>query len=216
MNVLMLIVSIIVPYIVIRYFYQISSKEMSINQFVGIVIIGGIASAFIATQVSDLFVVSGRTYNWYLLNISLVLCEELIKTIVTACIIRIKKYKSVLNGISVGAAVGAGFSLIESVVYADKAHWLYGNIDKVLDVITKRNIIFPGNHVIWTAINGAMIIICAYQHKLRYSYLFVLCVIVHLICNIYTPIWAYIVLGIAMWIMLDSIIDEETEKYKIG
>lgn len=57
-----------------------------------------------------------------------------------------------LNGLALGAAVGAGFAAFESAGYA--LVWLSGSeeLDSLVEITTLRGITSIGTHVIWTAV----------------------------------------------------------------
>ena len=67
---------------------------------------------------------------------------------------------SILNGLLVGAAVGAGFAAFESAGYA--MNYLFqGGWDVMMNVIFLRGFLTPGGHVVWAAISGAGLVIAS-------------------------------------------------------
>ena len=64
------------------------------------------------------------------------------------------RYRWQLNGLLLGAAVGAGFAGFESAGYAFN---LASSVDEALSMIHLRGILAPGGHVIWTAMIGSAI-----------------------------------------------------------
>jgi RsiW-degrading membrane proteinase PrsW (M82 family) len=90
--------------------------------------------------------------------------EEVAKLAIVAFILlRNKKMKYALNGLLVGAAIGAGFAAFESAGYAFRIflNSLLGSqlnvaiaYDQMMDNIILRAFLAPGGHVIWAAMSG--------------------------------------------------------------
>ena len=71
------------------------------------------------------------------------------------------KYKYVLNGILIGAAIGAGFAAIETIDYA-----LFRGGD-MNSVLIMRGLLAPGGHVIWAALYGGALAMAKGGEKLQ-------------------------------------------------
>ena len=83
------------------------------------------------------------------------LIEEVAKTAIVAFFLfKSKKSNYILNGLLVGAAVGAGFAAFETAGYILR-YGLNGGLSTMLDVIKLRGFLAPGGHVAWAAIEGA-------------------------------------------------------------
>ena len=89
--------------------------------------------------------------------------EELAKAIVVYFILkRNRAYPYILNGLLVGAAVGAGFAAFETASYAmnnlaaGNGTWLGQGS---LFVLALRNVLAPGGHVVWAAISGGAMLV---------------------------------------------------------
>jgi RsiW-degrading membrane proteinase PrsW (M82 family) len=66
------------------------------------------------------------------------------------------RYKYILNGLLLGAAVGAGFAAFESAGYAFRYLLISkGNYGQMTSVIYLRGFLAPFGHVAWTAIAAA-------------------------------------------------------------
>ena len=85
--------------------------------------------------------------------------EEIAKMLVVYWILkRNRAYPYILNGVLVGAAVGAGFAIFETAGYAMSGllggnnEWL--GRDSML-ILALRNVLAPGGHVVWAAMSGA-------------------------------------------------------------
>ena len=83
------------------------------------------------------------------------LIEEVAKTVIVAVFLfKSKKSNYILDGLLIGAAVGAGFAAFETAGYILK-FGLNGGLDAMLNVIKLRGFLAPGGHVAWAAIEGA-------------------------------------------------------------
>jgi RsiW-degrading membrane proteinase PrsW (M82 family) len=82
--------------------------------------------------------------------------EEAGKALALLLAVGIAGYRWQLNGLLLGAAVGAGFAGFESAGYAFRIA-LQKGLGPALDNIMLRGLLAPGGHVIWTAMVGAAI-----------------------------------------------------------
>ena len=83
------------------------------------------------------------------------LIEEVAKAaIVAAFLFKSKKSNYILNGLLIGAAVGAGFAAFETAGYILR-YGLSSGLETMLGVIKLRGFLAPGGHVAWAAIEGA-------------------------------------------------------------
>jgi RsiW-degrading membrane proteinase PrsW (M82 family) len=93
----------------------------------------------------------------------------------------------ILNGLLIGAAVGAGFAAFESAGYA-MSYLFQGGWDVMMNIIFLRGFLTPGGHVVWAAISGASLVIAIKeQNKIstnvfletKFLRLFIIPVILH-------------------------------------
>ena len=83
------------------------------------------------------------------------LIEEVAKAAIVAIFLfKSKKSDYILNGLLVGAAVGAGFAAFETAGYILR-FGLNNGLESMLQVIKLRGFLAPGGHVAWAAIEGA-------------------------------------------------------------
>ncbi len=83
------------------------------------------------------------------------LIEEIPKAAIVALFIfKNKKNKYILNGLLVGAAVGAGFAAFETAGYIYR-YGASGGVASMLNTVVVRGFLAPGGHVAWAAIEGA-------------------------------------------------------------
>ena len=83
------------------------------------------------------------------------LIEEVAKAVIVAIFLfKSRKSEYILNGLLIGAAVGAGFAAFETAGYILR-FGLNGGLETMLEVIKLRGFLAPGGHVAWAAIEGA-------------------------------------------------------------
>ena len=155
--------SFAVPFTVLVLFFEFNVfKNISFYTVLKALFIGGALSLIVTamlpsfwfqgiTSVSDAFVAG--------------IGEEIAKLLVVYWILkRNRAYPYVLNGLLVGAAVGAGFAIFETAGYC--IVYLLGGDNSWLgkesmSVLVLRNLLAPGGHVVWAAISGAGLLFAA-------------------------------------------------------
>lgn len=95
--------------------------------------------------------------------------EEVGKLIIVAFFIKSMKPKYILNGLLIGAAIGAGFATFESAGYALRFALNGGGLQGMLDVIYLRGILAAGGHIVWAAISGAAICLVTKNKSFEFS-----------------------------------------------
>ena len=151
------------PFTVLVLFFEFNIfKNISFYTVLKALFIGGALSLIVTatlpsfwfqgiTSVSDAFVAG--------------IGEEVAKLLVVYWILkRNRAYPYVLNGLLVGAAVGAGFAIFETAGYCMAS--LLGGDNTWLGkdsmyVLALRNFLAPGGHVVWAAISGAALLFAA-------------------------------------------------------
>ena len=113
--------------------------------------------------------------------------EETGKAVITYYFLKRLGKLTILSGLLIGAAVGAGFAAFESAGYAMN-YLIQGGWDVMMNVIFLRGFLTPGGHVVWAAISGAGLVIAAKAQKeistnllydTKFLRLFVIPVILH-------------------------------------
>ncbi len=169
---LMVIGSFAVPFSVLLFFFETNApRNISVFDVVRMFFIGGVA-ALVATLVIYSIIPVGKLNYFNALLVGFI--EETGKMIIVALFIRSLNSKYILNGLLIGAAVGAGFAAFESLGYAFNysvdAAFLFKDIhiagETMLNVIFSRGWQSIGGHVAWAAITGAALVIAKGDQKL--------------------------------------------------
>ena len=84
--------------------------------------------------------------------------EEVGKIVVAGHYVKKRNTSYILNGLLLGACVGAGFAVFETAGYAFSA-LLYGGIPSMIDVLILRGALAIGGHTLWAAISTAGLVI---------------------------------------------------------
>lgn len=149
-----------VPFTVLVLFFEFNVfRNISFYTVFKALFIGG-GLALITTAVLPSFRLLGNTS--VLDALAAGVGEEIAKLLVVYWILkRNRAYPYILNGLLIGAAVGAGFAAFETAEYglrnllAEEDGWL-GH--RALFVLTLRNLLAPGGHVVWAALSGAALL----------------------------------------------------------
>ena len=142
------------PVVVLMFFYEINIfRNIPFYKVIKYFILGGALSLILAILFFSLnFNTDIRTYSGALM---VGLIEETAKAAIVAFFIfKSKKCNYVLNGLLIGAAVGAGFAAFETAGYILR-NGISNGLQTMLYVIKIRGFLAPGGHVAWAAIEGA-------------------------------------------------------------
>lgn len=149
-----------VPFTVLMLFFEFNVfRNISFYTVFKALFIGG-GLALIATAVLPSFQLLGNTsvLNAFAAGIG----EEVAKLLVVYWILkRNRAYPYILNGLLIGAAVGAGFAAFETAEYgmrnllAEEDGWMGHS---ALFVLALRNLLAPGGHVVWAAVSGGALL----------------------------------------------------------
>ncbi|MBC2675912.1 PrsW family glutamic-type intramembrane protease [Listeria booriae] len=162
---LMVIGSFTVPFSVLVLFFEVNApRNISFFDVLKMFFIGGVAALVATLILYDVIPVGKLNYfNAFLVGI----IEETGKMVIVALFIVALRPKYILNGLLIGAAVGAGFAAFESLGYAFnysiEAAAVFKNLhfagDTMLNIIFSRGWQSVGGHVVWAAISGAALMI---------------------------------------------------------
>lgn len=142
------------PVTVLIFFFEINLfRNIPFYKVIKYFILGGALSLIIAILLFSLDINTDiRTYTGALM---VGFVEEIPKaTVVALFLFKNKKCNYILNGLLVGAAVGAGFAAFETAGYILR-NGINNGLETMLYVIKLRGFLAPGGHVAWAAIEGA-------------------------------------------------------------
>lgn len=158
-----------VPVTILIFFFEINLfKNIPFYKVIKYFILGGALSLLLAILYFDIITVEQLDYKG---AIMVGFIEEAAKAVIVALFLfKSKKSKYILNGLLIGAAVGAGFAAFETAGYILK-FGLTGGDTAMLQVIKLRGFLAPGGHVAWAAIEGAALMYVKGFDKLNKSHL---------------------------------------------
>lgn len=142
------------PVVVLIFFFEINLfRNIPFYKVIKYFILGGALSLIVAILFFSLeFNTDIRTYSGALM---VGVIEETAKAAIVAFFIfKSKNCKYILNGLLIGAAVGAGFAAFETAGYILR-NGINNGLQTMLYVIKIRGFLAPGGHVAWAAIEGA-------------------------------------------------------------
>ncbi len=143
-----------VPVTVLIFFYEINVfRNIPFYKVIKYFLLGGGLSLILAILFFSLdFNTDITTYSGALM---VGVIEEVAKAAIVALFLfKSKKSNYILDGLLIGAAVGAGFAAFETAGYILK-FGLQGGDAAMLNIIKVRGFLAPGGHVAWAAIEGA-------------------------------------------------------------
>ncbi|SDW40624.1 Membrane proteinase PrsW, cleaves anti-sigma factor RsiW, M82 family [Marinococcus luteus] len=144
------------PFALVVFFYELNApRNISMLRVLQMFFVGGVASIFV-TLILYSFIPIGEIGFFSAIVIGVV--EEVGKLIIIAYLIKKTQVKYILNGLLIGAVVGAGFAAFESAGYALSFGLQYGT-GVMIDVIFERGWLSIGGHVVWGAIIGAALLL---------------------------------------------------------
>lgn len=169
---MMFIGAMMVPFACLIFFQEVNApRNISFYEIAQMFFVGGVASLVITLVLYQIFPTAELSYGG---AVVVGIVEELGKLAIVAYYIYKKpNIKYMLNGLLIGAAVGAGFATFETAGYIFNG-FLNGLFktssfefayDYMLDITYLRAILAPGGHVAWAAINGAAIMLVKKTQK---------------------------------------------------
>ncbi len=198
----------LIPFSLLIFFYEMNVlRNVSLYQLVKLFLCGGITSLILS-----LFLFRWAHLGSWLGAMDAGLVEEIGKAAALFLVINKLKYRSTLNGLLFGAAVGAGFSAFESSGYALRLG-LQDGVDAMLDNITFRGVLsLIGGHILWTAMVGAALWRVRGDRRFsvemlrdpRFLRIFGLAVVLHMLWNspITLPFYLkFVLLGFVSWVV---------------
>jgi len=215
---LIVIGSFAVPFSLLIFFWETNApRNISIYEVAKMFFIGGAASLVTTLVIYSVFPLEADLTYGGAIVIGIV--EEVGKLVIIAYFIYQQNSKYILNGLLIGAAIGAGFAAFESAGYAFTFGLLYD--DSVMtEVIFSRAWLAIGAHTVWSAIAGGALVYVKGAKQLtndmffnpKFFQLFAVPIILHAVWDM--PLYAlhrfyflYIVLIVIAWIFIFTFIN---------
>ena len=152
----MFIGALIVPFSLVIFFWETNiPRNISIFDVVSIFFIGGVMSLIFTLILYGYIYVGELNYTGAIL---VGIVEEVGKIVVAGHYVKKRNTSYILNGLLLGACVGAGFAVFETAGYAFSA-LPYGGIPSMIDVLILRGALAIGGHTLWAAISTAGLVI---------------------------------------------------------
>ncbi len=158
----------------IFFFESNAFKNISIFDVMKMFFIGGVFS-LISTIILYNFVTFSDEFQFYgimtIRDAFLVgLIEEIGKAIIVILFINYLKTNKILNGLLVGASIGAGFAVFETAGYIlNSGLQSVDSLSAMTDVIVLRGWSSLGGHLVWAAIVGAAVVIAKGERQFEWS-----------------------------------------------
>lgn len=219
---LIMIGSFTVPFSLLIFFWETNApRNISIYEISKMFFIGGTSSLVITLFLYSFFSV-------YELNVTAAvvigIVEELGKLVIIAYFIYKINPKYILNGLLIGAAIGAGFASFESAGYAYNLGISYGS-EAILTTIFSRAWESIGTHTVWAAISGAALVYAKGSQPLKREHffstkfikIFSVPVILHALWDMPFQIMdniGFIVLIIIVWLFIFTFINAGLKQIK--
>ena len=194
------------PVAMVVFFYEMNVvRNISVYHLIRLFLLGGVAALFLALVLYSLLPIDS------LIGDSAAgIIEEAAKLAILMAALRMMRLGPkpyLLNGLLIGATIGAGFAAFESAGYAFQV--ITGELPDttVVDVIVERGVLSPFGHIAWTAIAAGALWRVSYANSFnlqalrdpRFLKLFALPVILHAFWDlpIHVPFLAnFAVLGV--------------------
>lgn len=214
---LIIIGSFAVPFSLLILFWEMNApRNISIYEVAKMFFIGGTGS-LVTTMILYSFL---PVYDLSISSAIIIgVVEEIGKLAIIIYFIKILNPKFILNGLLIGATIGAGFAAFESAGYAFDFHSEYGD-GVMMSVIYLRAWTSIGTHVVWSAIAGAALVYVKGDQDLtsdsilnpKFLRLFSVPIILHAVWDM--PFYLlnsyyllYIILIIIAWLFVFSLIN---------
>ncbi|AKN31422.1 membrane protein [Clostridium carboxidivorans P7] len=141
-----------VPFSLLVFFWEVNApRNINIFDVTKIFFIGGVFSLLVTLILDSMFSTGQLDYSGAILT---GIIEEIGKLVVVAYFLKGRKEKYILNGLLLGAAVGAGFAVFETAGYGFRS-LIVGNYSAMMSTIYLRGIFAFGSHIVWAAMSGA-------------------------------------------------------------
>ncbi|MFD1037488.1 PrsW family intramembrane metalloprotease [Virgibacillus byunsanensis] len=209
--------SFAVPISLLIFFWEMNApRNISVYEIAKMFFIGGASSLVITLLLYTMFPVYDLNYTGAVI---VGIVEEVGKLVIIAYFIKKLNTKFILNGLLIGATIGAGFAAFESAGYAFNFREVYGD-EAMISIIFLRAWSSIGTHVVWSAIAGAALVYVKGERPLqgdhffdsKFVKLFLVAVVLHAVWDM--PIYLlqhfylqYIILIVIAWIFIFTLVN---------
>ena len=215
--------SVAVPFALLIFFFEANApRNISLYQVIKLVLLGGLVSIVIS-----LFFFRWTNLSSWLGAASAGIVEETGKALTLLLVVTRSRYRWILNGLLLGAAVGTGFAVFESAGYALDIG-LGQSVQAMKDNILTRGILSVlGGHTLWTGLVGAALWRVRRAQPFRaemfldprFLRVFGICVAMHMIWNspLHLPFYGkYLLLGVVAWFLVLMFIQAGLKEIKVA
>ena len=206
-----------VPFSLLIFFWETNApRNISMYEIAKMFFLGGAASLVMTLFLYSIFPIYELDYMG---AIGVGVLEEVGKLLIIAYFIKQFNAKYILNGLLIGAAIGAGFASFESAGYAFNLGMIYGE-EAMIKNIFDRAWTSIGGHVVWSAISGAALVYVKGNNQLssnhfmegRFIKLFLVSITLHAVWDM--PLYflhqfylLFIILIISAWLFIFTLMN---------
>ena len=159
----MFVGALTVPFSLVIFFWETNvPRNISIFDVISTFFVGGVFSLISTLLLYDVVGVGKLDYIGAIL---VGIVEEIGKIIVVGHCIKKRNTKYILNGLLLGACVGAGFAVFETAGYAFQALLYSQDIFYMIDVLFLRAVLSIGAHTVWTAIAAVGLVLAKGENE---------------------------------------------------
>lgn len=204
-----------IPFALVVFFWETNApRNISLIEVAKLFFLGGALSLVSTLIIYAIIEVNELDYIGAIL---VGFCEEVGKGIIIYQFLKEKKYRYILNGLLIGACIGAGFAVFETAGYAFNYLLAYGT-GPMIDILILRGILSLGGHVVWSAMVGGGIVIGKTKNNALLQFM-IIAIILHAIWDM--PITfgsefylVQIILTIIAWIIILTLIASGLKQVK--
>jgi RsiW-degrading membrane proteinase PrsW (M82 family) len=213
--------SFAMPMSTLVFFFECNvRRNVSLYQVMRVLLLGGVLALLLALFMYRI----GAQFPLEGLGTAVAgLVEEPAKLLTLGILINNPRYRFTLNGLLLGAAVGAGFAAFESAGYAFRAGLEDGSL-AMRDVILSRGLLAPFTHIVWTGMaagalwrvkRGARFSWGMLQDS-RFRRVFAVAVVLHMAwdSDFIQGDLLYLLVGLAGWLMVACLIQEGLDEIR--
>ncbi len=211
---IMVVGSLAFPLTILIFFYEVNvPRNVSLLFVLKWLVFGGVISLLLA-----LFGFRVSNLTSFLGSMSAGIVEESAKLAALLIVVRNARYPWTLNGLLIGAAIGTGFSVFETMGYVFVQGYVRSGLDGMFAIITQRGWLnLLGDHSLWTGLVGAALwrvrgdqpFALGMLGDPRFLRVFALAIALHMVNNmpIGVPLFGkYLLIGFVAWVGILSFI----------